>query len=330
MSLLFNRKPIVINADLADRIGLNEAIVLQQLNYWISDSTAGEEYDGCKWVYNTFEEWQRDNFPFWSVDTVKRTFTKLKKLGLVKVKQLRASKHDHTNFYTIDYAHALLSDQGKLHQSNGAGCNNPSGQNATAHQGKTPQPNGAECTDLHTETTTETTTEISSGAGNPAPAAGEGGQKGGEGRGLPAVLPNQQQASQEEDSESHFQAKCRFTWQSYGEAYHNRYGTYPVRNAKVNGQIKNLVQRLGLEAPDVAEFYVSSVNDAYVLRNTHDLGSLLAKAESYRTQWATGRSMTTTRARQMDQTQANASAATDAIAMLRAKREREAANGSNG
>ena len=32
MSLLFTRKPIVVNSDLADRIGLNEAIVLQQVN----------------------------------------------------------------------------------------------------------------------------------------------------------------------------------------------------------------------------------------------------------------------------------------------------------
>ena len=35
MSLLMTSQPIVINRDLACRIGLNEAIVLQQLHYWL-------------------------------------------------------------------------------------------------------------------------------------------------------------------------------------------------------------------------------------------------------------------------------------------------------
>lgn len=310
MSLLFNRKPIVINAELADRIGLNEAIVLQQLNYWIQDSTAGEVHDGRKWVYNTFEEWQRDNFPFWSVDTIKRTLTKLKRLGLVEVKQLRKSKHDHTNFYTIEYRHALLSDQGNLHQSNGADCANPSEQNAPAVKGKKPRPSGAKCTDLHTETTTETTPDISSGAGNPAPAA--------DGSGVPAVLSGEQQ---QDETETAFQQKCRNVWERYKAAYQGRYNVPPIRDAKVNSQVRQLVNRLGEEAAPVAEFFVVSVNEAYVVRNCHDIGVLLKGAAGYRTQWASGQAMTTTRARQIDKTQANASAAEEAKAMLRARRE---------
>lgn len=313
MSLLFTRKPIVVNADLADRIGLNEAIVLQQLNYWISDSTAGEEFDGRKWVYNTFEEWQRDNFPFWSVDTVKRTFTKLKKLGLVKVKQLRASKHDHTNFYTIDYENPLLTDQGNLHQSNGANCNDPSGQNAPAHQGNLPQPNGAECTDLHTETTTETTTESSSGAGNPAPAAG--------GSGVPAVLPEQQHQDENHNGPSYERIREVF-WEWFDAAYQARYGTTIPRNAKTNSHVKELIKRLGREAPGVARFYVQNVNEAYVTRRMHTLELLVKDAEVYRTQWVTGRTMTAGRARQIDSTQTNASAADEAIRMLREREGR--------
>lgn len=315
MSLLFTRKPIVVNADLADRIGLNEAIVLQQLNYWISDSTAGEEFDGRKWVYNTFEEWQRDNFPFWSVDTVKRTFTKLKKLGLVKVKQLRASKHDHTNFYTIDYENPLLTDQGNLHQSNGASCNDPSGQNAPAHQGNLPQPNGAECTDLHTETTTETTTESSSGAGNPAPAAG--------GSGVPAVLPEQQQHDEKSNGPSYERIREVF-WEWFDAAYQERYHTTIPRNAKTNAQVKQLIQRLGREAPGVARFYVQNVTEPRVLVASHTLDFLLLNAEGYRTQWLNGRAMTQGRARQIDSTQTNANVADEALQMLRAKRAREA------
>ena len=73
---------------------------------------------------------------------------------------------------------------------------------------------------------------------------------------------------------------------AYAAAYRNRYGIDPVRNGKVNAQVRDLLKRLGAdEAPAVAAYFVS-VEDTYLLRNCHDLGSLLAKAEAYRTQWA--------------------------------------------
>lgn len=322
MSLLFTRKPIVVNSDLADRIGLNEAIVLQQVNYWITGSTAGEEYDGRKWVYNTFEKWQEENFPFWSVDTVKRTFTKLRKLGLVEVKQLRKSQHDHTNFYTINYENALLSDQGNLHQSKGAKCNDPSGQNAPAHQGNLPQSGGADCPNLHTETTSEITAETTaerSGVGASPPSPGKG-------SGVPAVIPKGKRPAakpKQDEEETAFQAKCRAAWHSFKAAYLNRYRIAPVRDAKVSSQVKQLVKRLGEEAAPVAEFYVLSVNDAMIVKNCHDFGYLLKGAMAYRTQWATGRAITSGQARQIDSTQTNANAAEQAKVMLRAQHERE-------
>jgi len=133
-----------------------------------------------------------------------------------------------------------------------------------------------------------------------------------------ALLPKEQHVNQ---NETELQMKCREAWTAYKNAYLARYQIAPVRNQKVNSQVKQLVQRLGTEAGPVAEFYVLNVNDAFVLRKTHDLGVLLSSAESYRTQWATGHAMTQTRARQMDSTQANASAADEAIAMLRARQQ---------
>ncbi|HAH9618369.1 ybl78 [Escherichia coli] len=38
MKLLFAERPLVINTQLAMKIGLNEAIVLQQLHYWLRDT----------------------------------------------------------------------------------------------------------------------------------------------------------------------------------------------------------------------------------------------------------------------------------------------------
>lgn len=102
------------------------------------------------------------------------------------------------------------------------------------------------------------------------------------------------------------------TWDAYTIAYLERYGVEPVRNAKVNAQIAQLVQRLGAEeAPQVAMFYVT-INDSFFIRNSHELGLLVARAEGIRTQWLTGRQVNAVTARQMENTQANISAAQEA------------------
>lgn len=102
------------------------------------------------------------------------------------------------------------------------------------------------------------------------------------------------------------------TWDAYTIAYLERYGVEPVRNAKVNGQIAQLVQRLGAdEAPQVAMFYVS-INDSFFIRASHEFGLLVARAEGIRTQWITGRQVNAVTARQMENTQANISAAQEA------------------
>ena len=44
---------------------------------------------------------------------------------------------------------------------------------------------------------------------------------------------------------------CRATWADYCKAYVLRYGVKPVRNAKVNDNVKALVKRLG-ETPDTS------------------------------------------------------------------------------
>lgn len=158
MSLLLKVKPLVISPMLAERIGLNEAIVLQQICYWLEDTNSGVEHEGKRWVYNTIEEWN-EQFPFWSSDTVKRALTSLRKHGLIEVEQLNKKQHDRTNFYSINHASPLLSDEGKLHSSKRASCTNRAGQAASIEKGSLHSSIGATCPVL-TENTTESTTEI--------------------------------------------------------------------------------------------------------------------------------------------------------------------------
>ncbi|RTN25378.1 transcriptional regulator [Enterobacter asburiae] len=166
MSLLMPSRPIVINPDLAYSIGLNEAIALQQVNYWLKETTSGLERDGVRWIYNTTEQWL-EQFPFWSESTLKRTFTRLKSLGVLKVEQLNKSQRDMTNYYTINYESELL-DEVKVTKSKSSKCTIPSGQNEPMEEVKVKRSIGSKrtalirsnCTDVLTENTTENTTDI--------------------------------------------------------------------------------------------------------------------------------------------------------------------------
>jgi hypothetical protein len=61
-----------------------------------------------------------------------------------------------------------------------------------------------------------------------------------------------------------------------------------VRNAKVNGQLAKLIDRLGSdEAPGVARAYLANRNGLYV-SSKHCTDLLLRDAEKLRTEWVTG------------------------------------------
>lgn len=108
------------------------------------------------------------------------------------------------------------------------------------------------------------------------------------------------------------------TWDAYSRAYFDRYHTYPVRNAKVNGMLASLVGRVGAEvAPAVAEFFVKHEEKLYVTR-LHPVDLLLRDAEALHTQWKTQRSMTSARATDRERQVHNAESFMSAVAGMRA------------
>lgn len=86
-STIIHQQPIIFTPDLARNVGLNAAIVLQKLEFLLNTPRCGKEIDGKKWIYNTYSEWQRDFFPFWSQDTIMRTFQQLEKAAFVEAIQ---------------------------------------------------------------------------------------------------------------------------------------------------------------------------------------------------------------------------------------------------
>ena len=98
--LLIDDYPILVLPKLATEIGLNEAIVLQQIHYWLGSSK--HIHDGFNWIYNSYKEWE-EQFPFWSNVTIRRTITSLEKQNLIITSNYNKAGFDKTKWYTINY-----------------------------------------------------------------------------------------------------------------------------------------------------------------------------------------------------------------------------------
>lgn len=98
--LLIDEPPLQLLPSLARELGLNEAIMLQQMHYWLIKSS--HEFEGVKWFYKTLEDWQTE-FPFWSTMTIRRTLTNLEKQKVIRVGNFNKKKFDKTKWYTIEY-----------------------------------------------------------------------------------------------------------------------------------------------------------------------------------------------------------------------------------
>lgn len=87
----------------------------------------------------------------------------------------------------------------------------------------------------------------------------------------------------------------RATWQAYRDAIIARYGIEPLCDARVRSQIKQIVERVGADAPELVRFYVAH-NDRWIVGNGHSIGILLSKLDGLYIQWKSGQTMTTQRA----------------------------------
>ena len=81
--LIIEEPPLQVLPSLALAIGLNEAIVIQQLHYLLRDTRFGKRIEDHQWIFNTVEQWVVNYFPFWSVRTMKTIFTNLADMNLI-------------------------------------------------------------------------------------------------------------------------------------------------------------------------------------------------------------------------------------------------------
>lgn len=98
--LLIDEPPLQVLPSLAVRIGLCEAMLVQQIHYWTQRSKPFN--DGYCWVYNTVKEWQKQ-FPFWSENTIFRHLQNLRESGVLIAEQKSPNSFDKTMYYRINY-----------------------------------------------------------------------------------------------------------------------------------------------------------------------------------------------------------------------------------
>ena len=173
-SIVLGEEPLRVPPSLAIAIGLNEAIVVRQVHYWIFKNykTASDVHfkEGRYWTYNSIEQWA-EQFPFWSVRTVSRIFNKLENDGILIRKKLGKRACDNVRWVSIDYtvldqvvAEACLdrnlgeAEEDDLAHTTRTDCPIPLGQVGSVVQDKLACTYKEQRSSTETSTTTTTTT----------------------------------------------------------------------------------------------------------------------------------------------------------------------------
>lgn len=105
-SLLIDEQPLQVIPSLAEALGVNAAILLQQINYWVKHAErSGDQRkfrQGRWWTYNTYGDWQQQ-MPWLTESGIRKLVKQLKDRGLVLVEKFGKRVQDHTLWYAIEY-----------------------------------------------------------------------------------------------------------------------------------------------------------------------------------------------------------------------------------
>ena len=114
------------DSDLAEQYGVEEAIMIANLMYWIRKNEAnGKHYhDGRYWTYNSIEAFV-SLFPFWSKKQIRRILQSLVDKEVIVLGNYNSSTYDRTTWYA--FGNSMLLN-GKIHL--------PKWENGSAQMGK--------------------------------------------------------------------------------------------------------------------------------------------------------------------------------------------------
>lgn len=90
------------NIQIAKEYGILEAVILNNLQFWISKNIANNAnyYDGSYWTYNSVKAFQ-DLFPYASQKQIRAVLKKLVDMGILKTGNYNKSSYDRTLWYAF-------------------------------------------------------------------------------------------------------------------------------------------------------------------------------------------------------------------------------------
>ena len=101
MKLLVDGRLLFLSQDLGIRIGIEEALFVQQLYYRLE--TRGVEKEGHIWYRQTYQGWAKQ-CPQWNIRKIKRLVMKLERYQIIiSSNKFNSFKTDRSKWYRIDY-----------------------------------------------------------------------------------------------------------------------------------------------------------------------------------------------------------------------------------
>jgi hypothetical protein len=89
-----------VSKELAKEIGLNQSIVLLQIDFLLAHTTFVRE--GLPWIRMTLDDMKSEYFDFWSRETLRRTIQDLEDRPLVRLANFNRRGFDRTQWITLD------------------------------------------------------------------------------------------------------------------------------------------------------------------------------------------------------------------------------------
>jgi len=96
------------NIEIAEKVGVNAAIILKNLTYWCLKNKANEKhfYDGNWWTYNSVKAF-KELFPYMSADQIRGALKKLQEHGYIEVGNYNKVGYDRTKWFSVKSLHSI-------------------------------------------------------------------------------------------------------------------------------------------------------------------------------------------------------------------------------
>lgn len=86
--------------ELAEEIGLNESILLLQIDFMLK--TSDNYRDGKYWTFQSIHDLKKKYFNFWSTSTINRTIKSLHDKKLIHISEFNKKKYDKTRWFALN------------------------------------------------------------------------------------------------------------------------------------------------------------------------------------------------------------------------------------